>query len=242
MRSSANTDDTLMADATHRSRSKSRSRSRSRSTSLRSPPRRRDDRQRSQSPPRRPPVSSRRRYSRSPDRRFSRSPQRSLSQSPRRKRRDSPRRRFSRSPRRRFSRSPPGRDREILEERFSRSPQHGSNRSPPRRRHDGRPKNTGGGFRWKEKARDHDRFDIEDDRRLERGYRNQEKKRARSPVPATVKEGMKEEKSTAKPMKEKKAARNIAPAGETIIVNVNDRLGTKESIPCLASDPISMFV
>lgn len=26
-----------------------------------------------------------------------------------------------------------------------------------------------------------------------------------------------------------------------IIVNVNDRLGTKASIPCLASDPISMY-
>ena len=230
-----------MADARHRSRSRSRSRSRPRSTSLRSPPRRRDDRQRSRSPPRRPRVSSRRSYSRSRGRRFSRSPQRSLSQSSRRNRRDSPRRRFSRSPRRRFSRSPPGRDRDLVEERFSRSPQQVSNRSPPRRRHDGRPKNTGGGFRWKDKARDNDWFDIEDDRRLERGYRNQEEKRARSPVPATGKQGTKEEKSTEKPKKEKKATRNIAPAGETIIVNVNDRLGTKESIPCLASDPISMF-
>jgi hypothetical protein len=26
-----------------------------------------------------------------------------------------------------------------------------------------------------------------------------------------------------------------------IIVHVNDRLGSKASIPCLASDPISMF-
>jgi hypothetical protein len=43
--------------------------------------------------------------------------------------------------------------------------------------------------------------------------------------------------------KEKKRAEpKIAPMGEMIIVNVNDRLGTKASIPCLASDPISMFI
>lgn len=43
-----------------------------------------------------------------------------------------------------------------------------------------------------------------------------------------------------KPRKEKKAATTIAPVGEPmIIVNVNDRLGTKAAIPCLASDPIS---
>ena len=42
-----------------------------------------------------------------------------------------------------------------------------------------------------------------------------------------------------KPRKEKKAA--PAPTGEPmIVVNVNDRLGTKASIPCMASDPISM--
>ena len=42
------------------------------------------------------------------------------------------------------------------------------------------------------------------------------------------------------PKREKKPA--PAPTGEPmIIVNVNDRLGTKASIPCMASDPISMF-
>lgn len=41
--------------------------------------------------------------------------------------------------------------------------------------------------------------------------------------------------------KEKKVKPAVAPVGqEMIIVNVNDRLGTKASIPCLASDPISM--
>ena len=45
-----------------------------------------------------------------------------------------------------------------------------------------------------------------------------------------------------KKKKEKKAA-PAAPTGEPmIVVNVNDRLGTKASIPCLASDPIRMFL
>lgn len=48
-----------------------------------------------------------------------------------------------------------------------------------------------------------------------------------------------------KPKKEKKEKKQptIAPTGESpmIIVNVNDRLGTKAAIPCLASDPISML-
>lgn len=46
-----------------------------------------------------------------------------------------------------------------------------------------------------------------------------------------------------KEKKEKKAAAAPAPAaggGEPmIIVHINDRLGTKAAIPCLASDPIS---
>ncbi|KAK4697226.1 hypothetical protein P7C71_g818, partial [Lecanoromycetidae sp. Uapishka_2] len=47
-----------------------------------------------------------------------------------------------------------------------------------------------------------------------------------------------------KPKKEKKDKKPpiAAPTGEPmIIVNVNDRLGTKASIPCLASDPIRLF-
>jgi len=44
--------------------------------------------------------------------------------------------------------------------------------------------------------------------------------------------------------KKKKKKRTAGPrptTEEMIIVNVNDRLGTKASIPCLASDPISTF-
>ena len=43
-----------------------------------------------------------------------------------------------------------------------------------------------------------------------------------------------------KPKKEKKPA--MVSTGEPmIVVNVNDRLGTKASIPCMASDPISVY-
>ena len=114
-------------------------------------------------------------------------------------------------------------------------------RSPsPRRRRDDRPRRGGGGFRWKEKRTDHDDRDREDDRRLQRGYREQEKKRPRSPFHEARRDGDREERVAEKPKKEKKAEPTIAPVGEPmIIVNVNDRLGTKAAIPCLASDPIS---
>jgi len=102
---------------------------------------------------------------------------------------------------------------------------------------------------WKEKRRDDDPRDDEDERRLERGYRNHD--RPRSPfrdreqrererrdtesVPTPVADKPKREK---KEKREKKAG--PVPTGEPmIIVNVNDRLGTKASIPCLASDSIS---
>lgn len=42
--------------------------------------------------------------------------------------------------------------------------------------------------------------------------------------------------------KKKEKRSKIAPTAEPmIIVTVNDRLGTKASIPCLASDPIKAF-
>lgn len=42
-----------------------------------------------------------------------------------------------------------------------------------------------------------------------------------------------------KEKKEKKKAAPAAPQEPMIIVNVNDRLGTKKAIPCFASDTIS---
>ena len=175
----------------------------------------------------------------------SRSPSPYSKRAERSSRREEPPR--SRSPRRRYSRSPSPR------------PRHHERSRSPRRRYEDRPrKSGGGGFRWKEKPR-HDDDDRRDDRRPERGYREQERPRQRSPprdsgkrddieskfgpqsekkrddVETKFGEAPKEEK------KKKKAAPTIAPVGEMIIVNVNDRLGTKASIPCLASDPISMF-
>ena len=130
-------------------------------------------------------------------------------------------------------------------------------RSPRRNRDSGRSKN-GGGFRWKEKRRDEER---ENDRRLERGYRDRDQRRDRDreqererEKPASTNSGYRDrevERPTRtsdetvgaekhkKVKKEKKAVVPVAPAEAMIIVNVNDRLGTKAAIPCLASDPIS---
>ncbi len=114
-------------------------------------------------------------------------------------------------------------------------------RSPHSRRDD-RPRRGGGGFRWKEKRHDVDERDRENDGRLQRGYREQERRRPRSPYRDGGRDDNREVKVVEKPKKEKKAEPKIAPVGEPmIIVNVNDRLGTKAAIPCLASDPISEF-
>lgn len=142
----------------------------------------------------------------------------------------------------------------------------------PRRRHDDRPRKSGGGFRWKEKPRyeDDDR-DRRDDRRLERGYRDHERERPRQRSPDRRDSGRRErddeverkfgkgrdvedkfgkkddgpdknggEKPPDKPRKEKISAPAPTTGEPMIVVNVNDRLGTKASIPCMASDPISM--
>jgi hypothetical protein len=50
------------------------------------------------------------------------------------------------------------------------------------------------------------------------------------------------EKSEKKDKKDKpKKERPVAPSEPMIIVNVNDRLGTKAAIPCLASDSVKAF-
>ena len=111
--------------------------------------------------------------------------------------------------------------------------------------------------------------EAESEKRLERGYRAMERPRpARSPGRDDVRnkfgddyrerysrptrasdvankfgtgaddegEGVKGEKRK----KKEKKVKGPKPTGEPlIVVNVNDRLGTKVSIPCLASDPIS---
>lgn len=113
-----------------------------------------------------------------------------------------------------------------------------------------RPKKSGGGFRWKDKRRDDESRHGRDERRLERGYRD--RPRSRSPRRERDSDRDKErqrdsdrdrkghegEARREKKRKEKKPA-PVQPTEPMITVIVNDRLGTKASIPCLASDPIS---
>jgi hypothetical protein len=51
------------------------------------------------------------------------------------------------------------------------------------------------------------------------------------------------EKAEKAEKKEKKEEKPVAavPQEPMIVVNVNDRLGTKAAIPCLASDPVKLF-
>jgi len=143
--------------------------------------------------------------------------------------RDGPSRRRSRSPRRRGNNDREGRGR------------------------------GGGGFKWKDKRRDTDQDGGEKEKRLERGYR----KRSRSPrrerevkSGASVEDkfgvadkfGTKAKGDDSSKPAEKAVEMSPSPApapvahGEPmIIVHINDRLGTKAAIPCLASDPIKLF-
>ncbi|KAE8356547.1 ubiquitin-related domain-containing protein [Aspergillus coremiiformis] len=141
----------------------------------------------------------------------------------------------------------------------SRSPRRGLDRERSERE---RPRKSGGGFRWKDKRRAGDNRHDTDERRLNRGYRDREE-RARSPRrdrdthryedrnkdndrdrdrdrrrPESDERDARDKKKKEK--KEKKAA--VPQSSEPmIIVHVNDRLGSKASIPCLASDPIKLF-
>ena len=132
--------------------------------------------------------------------------------------------------------------------RSSRREDRRRSRSP--RRDVARPRRKEGGFRWKERRRNEDVDDHrEGEGRLERGYK--EHYRARSPrrdrepddgeqdvIKGEANAPKKDEKEQ-KGKKEKKAAA-VAPSGEPmIIVNGNDRLGTRAAIPCYASAPIS---
>ncbi|MCJ1371440.1 hypothetical protein MMC20_002656 [Loxospora ochrophaea] len=113
----------------------------------------------------------------------------------------------------------------------------------PRQRQEDRPKKSSGGFRWKEKRRDEEGRD-DDGKRLERGYRERDRERPRSPIRTDnlqQPDGDKAGEVPKKQKKEKKPKVSVSTGEPMIIVNVNDRLGTKASIPCLASDPIKLF-
>ncbi|KAI9885084.1 MAG: hypothetical protein M1823_003139 [Watsoniomyces obsoletus] len=149
----------------------------------------------------------------------------------------------SRSPRRRPRRSasPPRKERDDRRD---------SDRDRDRHRNDhDRPRRVDAGFRWKDgrhadgerdrrearvrRERDERRFEQE---RPRRGIEQPERRRSRSP-PRDKTEGRGAVEKPKKPMPPPSA-----PSGEPmIIVNVNDRLGTKAAIPCLASDPVGLF-
>ncbi|CAI7624547.1 unnamed protein product [Penicillium glandicola] len=119
-----------------------------------------------------------------------------------------------------------------------------------------RPRKTGG-FRWKDKSRTDD--SRGDDRRLERGYRDRPRSPRRDregdsygdrPRNGDRDRGQQRDDRDApredrekKVKKEKKEKKPVAPQSSEpmIVVHVNDRLGTKAAIPCLASDPIKLF-
>ncbi|EEQ27754.1 hypothetical protein McanMca71_000252 [Microsporum canis] len=149
------------------------------------------------------------------------------------------------------------------DERRSRSPaRRHDDRDRDRDRDAGRKKQASG-FRWKEKRRDDDRDRGRDSGRskgLERGYRDSDRRRSpfrdrdrerdrdrdhdrgRGRDRECERRPEKDDVSGEKEKREKKKKPAAAPSNEPmIIVNVNDRLGTKAAIPCLASDPIRLF-
>ncbi|KAK2046613.1 ubiquitin-like protein [Colletotrichum somersetense] len=138
--------------------------------------------------------------------------------------------------------------------------QRSRSRSPrrDRERDRDRPRKQGG-FKWKDNSR---RDDRDDRRGLERGYRNRSRSprhhrdgdrdrdrnrnndsyRPRDSGPKDSRPSASSSKDAPKPAKKDKPAPAPAAGGEEmIIVHVNDRLGTKAAIPCLASDPVKMF-
>jgi hypothetical protein len=119
-----------------------------------------------------------------------------------------------------------------------------------------------GGLRWKDSRKDRDTQGEE--KVLERGYRTRSRspKRQRNSVEdkfgvaakfgtsakeeekGKEQEKGKEAEKTKENMPPKRvpaAAPTIAHGEPMIIVHVNDRLGNKAAIPCLASDPIKLF-
>jgi len=132
----------------------------------------------------------------------------------------------------------------------------------PRRRDDRQKRGGGGGFKWKEKRKGNNAPETEE-RGSDKGYRQRSRSPRRNRV-AEKKEAekkgssvedkfgvaakfgtttkQKDEENTDQPPERAPAQPTSAAYQEPmIIVHVNDRLGTKAAIPCLASDPIKLF-
>ncbi|KXL44002.1 hypothetical protein M433DRAFT_68822 [Acidomyces richmondensis BFW] len=147
----------------------------------------------------------------------------------------------------------------------SASPQRDLDTAPPRPK-----KQKTVGFKWKQKRpHDNDSGQDRDSGTLERGYRNRsplrESYRDRdkdrdndSYRPSRDDDRLREDEASPPMDRSKDAAVSETPKGKTekkkkpkpvapvssepmIVVNVNDRLGTKAAIPCLASDSIKSF-
>ncbi|KAG7416033.1 ubiquitin-related domain-containing protein [Fusarium sp. MPI-SDFR-AT-0072] len=125
--------------------------------------------------------------------------------------------------------------------------------SPPRRPRDRsrsparRPRGSGG-FKWKGERRDNDR--NRDFRRRspqrhrdrdygrDRNYRRDDRDGGRD----RQRDGDRDQRRERMEKKEEKPKAPVAQAGEEmIIVNVNDRLGTKAAVPCLESDTVGQL-
>ncbi|KAH0367781.1 hypothetical protein KCU65_g4493, partial [Aureobasidium melanogenum] len=114
-------------------------------------------------------------------------------------------------------RSSPPRDRDRYRDR---SPRRDGNRDsyrPRSPRRDDRDRYRDGGDRRRSPRRDGGRDERKEKRKEDKSKGDKEKEKKPKPVAAP---------SRAEPM---------------IIVNVNDRLGTKAAIPCLGSDPVKAF-
>jgi hypothetical protein len=119
-------------------------------------------------------------------------------------------------------------------------------RSPRRRENEDKPRRKDAGFKWKEKRReDPDRRNGEQEQGLRRGYKDHYRPRSRSPrrQDRTVEKPIATQELEKAEKKEKKEKKPVAavPQEPMIIVNVNDRLGTRAAVPCLASDPVKLF-
>jgi hypothetical protein len=129
-------------------------------------------------------------------------------------------------------------------------------RSPAR--DEPKPKKKLTGFKYKDKkpANNEDDRARDQDRSLNRGYRDRSPRRDsyRDRSPRRDRQAPKDDQpptrppaaSTTEPKPTSKAPKSkkpkfVAPAEPMIIVNINDRLGTKAAIPCLASDSIKAF-